>query len=91
MRKYPDLPSAAAKLFYSAIKLHAFPNGNKRFALVVTLMLIIKNGYRLTADQGVGAEVAKVVAAADPHQPETAPDVIIATLAEFYRHNIERQ
>src|SRR4051812_1035267 len=35
IQKYPDLPSAAAKLFYSTIKLHSSPNGNKRFALVL--------------------------------------------------------
>ncbi|MDQ4040460.1 MAG: type II toxin-antitoxin system death-on-curing family toxin [Actinomycetota bacterium] len=55
VRKYRDLPSAAAKLFYSVIKLHPFPNGNKRFALVLTLLLIIKNNRRLTAPRGLGA------------------------------------
>jgi death-on-curing family protein len=91
VQKYPDLPSAAAKLFYSTIKLHPFPNGNKRFALVLTLLFIAKNGYRLTAAQGVGAGVAKVVAAADPHDPATAPDVVIAVLAELYADNIEKR
>lgn len=87
-KKYPDLPSAVAKLFYSTIKLHTFPNGNKRFALVLALLLLIKNGYRLSAPRGVGAEVAKAVADSDPHNPETAPDVMIATLANFYAENI---
>jgi death-on-curing family protein len=89
VKKYPDLPSAVAKLFYSTIKLHAFPNGNKRFAVVLSLMLLIKNGYMLTAESGVGASVAKLVAESDPHAPETAPDVVIAVLAEFYAENIE--
>lgn len=88
-KKYPDLPSAVAKLFYSTIKMHAFPNGNKRFALVMALMLLIKNGYALTAPSGVGADVAKWVAKSDPHDPESAPDVVIAALAEFYARNIE--
>jgi death on curing protein len=47
--KYPDVPSAAAKLFYSTIKLHAFPNGNKRFALVLTVAFILNNGLMFTA------------------------------------------
>jgi hypothetical protein len=87
-RKYPDLPSAAAKLFYSACKLHAFPNGNKRFALVVTIFLLVKNRTRLTAGQGVSAQAAELVADSDPHSPEGAPDVMIGNLTEFFRDNL---
>jgi death-on-curing family protein len=89
VKKYPDLPSAVAKLFYSTIKLHAFPNGNKRFALVLSLMLLVKNGYVLTAPSGVGANIAKLVADADPHNPPTAPDAMITALAQFYAENME--
>jgi Fic/DOC family len=87
-RKYPDLPSAAAKLFYSTCKLHAFPNGNKRFALVLTLVLLIKNQARLTAGQGVSAQAAERVANSDPHSPEGAPDVMISGLTDFFRANL---
>jgi death-on-curing family protein len=90
-KKYPDLPAAAAKLFYSTIKLHAFPNGNKRFALVLTLLLLRKNNYLLTASQGVGSNIAKIVAATDPHVAVTAPDQIIELLGDFYADNIEYQ
>jgi len=88
VRKYPDLPSAAAKLFYSTIKLHAFPNGNKRFALVLTLGLLVKNEARLTVPQGIGSGVAKWVADSDPHSAEGAPDVMIAALTQFYADNL---
>lgn len=86
--KYPDLPSAVAKLFYSTIKLHTFPNGNKRFALVLSLMLLIKHGQMLIVPAGVGAEIAKEVAATDPHNPDTSPDRVIAQLARFYAANM---
>lgn len=91
IKKYPDLATAVAKLFYSAVKLHIFPNGNKRFALVVSIMLLVKNGYTLTVPVGVGAEVAKWVAGTDPHDPATYPDTVIETLAAFYRGNIARR
>lgn len=87
--KYPDLPSKAAKLFYSAIKVHAFPNGNKRFALVLTLAYFVHNGHRLMAAQGVGAEVARRVADSDPHSPSGAPDTMVEALAVFFKENVE--
>jgi death-on-curing family protein len=87
-KKYPDLPSAVAKLFYSTVKGHIFPNGNKRFALVLSLLLLMKNGQMLTAAQGVSAEVALLVARSDPHSPETAPDRMVDSLAQFYAENM---
>jgi death-on-curing family protein len=41
--QYETLPKKAAKLFYSTIKTHPFPNGNKRFAFVAVLWLLIAN------------------------------------------------
>ncbi|MDQ3935832.1 MAG: type II toxin-antitoxin system death-on-curing family toxin [Actinomycetota bacterium] len=88
LQKYPDLPSKSAKLFYSTIKTHPFPNGNKRFAFAITLGYIALNDHRLIAPEGVGYEVATWVADSDPHSPDGDPDKIIATLAEFFRENI---
>ncbi len=88
VRKYPDLASAAAKLFYSTIKLHAFPNGNKRFALVLTLLLIVRSGATLTAPQGVAAQEAEWVADSDPHAPESAPDLMVEQLTGFFRESL---
>jgi death-on-curing family protein len=87
--KYPDLPSRAAKLFYSTIKNHPFPNANKRMAFVITLGYIAINDHRLTAPEGVGYEVAKWVADTDPQSEDGKPDKVIAALATFFRDNIE--
>jgi death-on-curing family protein len=89
MRKYPDVEACAAKLLYSAIKLHAFPNGNKRFALVLVLVFLIKNDRRLTVAPGVNAETARRVAESNPHSAEGEPDLIIEGLTDFYRTNLE--
>jgi death-on-curing family protein len=87
--KYPDIPTKAAKLFYSGIKLHCFPNGNKRFSLVGVLLFLVLNGYRLTAAQGVSVEVATWVADSDPHSDLGNPDRVVGVLAEFFAENIE--
>jgi death-on-curing family protein len=87
--KYPDACSKAAKLFYSAIKIHPFPNGNKRFALVLTITFFIRNDLRLVAPEGVGAESAKRVADSNPRAPESLPDVMVEALTEFFRENTE--
>jgi death-on-curing family protein len=87
VRKYDDVESCAAKLFYSTIKNHAFPNGNKRYALVLTLLFLLKNGRMLTVAEGVNARTAKWVADSNPHTPEGSPDVIVGVLTTFYREN----
>lgn len=86
--KYPDVPSAAAKLFYSTIKLHAFPNGNKRFALALTLAFILKNGLMFTAPEGVSADTAEAVAESDPHADGSRPDEVVERLTTFYEEHL---
>lgn len=87
VEKYPDVCAKAAKLFYSAIKIHPFPNGNKRFALVLTIVYFVRNDLRLMAPQGIGAESAKSVADSDPRSPEGRPDEMIERLTHFFREN----
>jgi death-on-curing family protein len=87
--KYPDLPSKAAKLFYSTIKIHPFSNGNKRFAFCLTLAYLVVNDHRLMAATGIGADVAKWVADSDPHSPEGEPDGMCTALANFFVDFIE--
>jgi len=89
VRKYPDVPSCAAKLFYSTIKMHAFPNGNKRFALVLLIVFLIRNGKRLTVASGVSADVAKRIAESDPHSDEGSPEKMIADLTDFFRKHLK--
>lgn len=42
---YPTLEAKAATLFYSLIKNHAFPNGNKRIAVAALLVFLSINDH----------------------------------------------
>jgi prophage maintenance system killer protein len=83
-RKYPDLPSAAAKLFYSGVKLHAFPNGNKRFGLSLLIRFLILNDSHLTCAPGSMAPLAEHISKSDPRDPLETPDLVIAGVATFF-------
>ena len=48
---YPDLVSKAAALLHSLIMNHAFVDGNKRTAVVATLIFLDLNGYVIRWDQ----------------------------------------
>lgn len=89
VQKYPDLPTKAAKLFYSTIKNHPFPNANKRYALVLTMTYLLVNDHRLTAQTGLGYRTATAVARSDPHTPEESPEAIVNLLADFFHEHIE--
>lgn len=88
-QKYATLPAKAAKLFYSIIKSHPFPNGNKRFALVAVAVLLRRNGHHLSAEVGLPATIGKWVAESDPRTPEEEPDAIIYALILFFMDAIE--
>ena len=49
--KYPTVAMASAALLHSIVLNHAFHNGNKRTALVSTLVFADRNGYRLAATE----------------------------------------
>lgn len=80
--KYPDLVSKAGKLFYSGVKLHCFPNGNKRFGLVVMLMFVIRNNKHLDAPPGSLSDLAKYIAESDPLTAEGHHEKIVAEVTE---------
>jgi death-on-curing protein len=42
----------AAALLHAVIQNHGFVDGNKRSALIVTLLMIERSGYRLALDEG---------------------------------------
>lgn len=71
---YVSLEEKTAALFYSLIKNHPFPNGNKRIAVAALLVFLYIN------DQWVGAtpqemyDLAIVVAAS---KPEDRQDVLV--------------
>ena len=48
---YPDLISKAAALLHSLVLNHAFIDGNKRTAVLATLILLDLNGYMIRWDQ----------------------------------------
>jgi death-on-curing protein len=48
---YPDLVSKAAALLHSLIMNHAFVDGNKRTAVLATLVFLDLNGYVIRWDQ----------------------------------------
>jgi death-on-curing family protein len=50
-RKYPTLEMVAAALLHSLVHNHPFHNGNKRTALVSMLVLLDKNGAKVTCDE----------------------------------------
>lgn len=50
-QKYPTVQMAGAALLHSLILNHAFHNGNKRTALVSTLVFLDRNGRVLTASE----------------------------------------
>ena len=49
--KYPTVAMAGAALLHSIVLNHAFHNGNKRTALVSTLVFADRNGYRVAASE----------------------------------------
>ena len=51
VRKYPSVEMAAAALMHSLVHNHPFHNGNKRSALVSTLVFLDKNGLLLTCSE----------------------------------------
>jgi death-on-curing protein len=48
---YPDLASKAAALLHSLVLNHAFVDGNKRTAVLSTLVFLDLNGYAVHWDQ----------------------------------------
>ncbi len=51
IRKYPTVETSAAALLYSLIHNHPFHNGNKRTALVATLVFLDENDTVLTCSE----------------------------------------
>lgn len=63
---YPGLIKKAAILFYLMVKNHPFQNGNKRIAVVTTLVFLYKNKKWLHLDNQELYNFAKWVAESNP-------------------------
>lgn len=79
---YRGILRKSAALFYFCIKDHPFENGNKRFAVAITLLFLMKNGLWLDIYPHKLYELAKVVAESD----DTPQEAIEAMHSYFKRH-----
>ncbi|MFG2681784.1 type II toxin-antitoxin system death-on-curing family toxin [Streptomyces sp. NPDC048392] len=83
---YWTLAHRAAVLFYLVIKNHPFANGNKRMAIVLSSLLVQKNGRWLDMRQDDLYDLACSVANSNAKNKEA---VIASVKGTFKRHLIE--
>lgn len=76
---YPTLEEKAAALFYATCKDHPFQNGNKRMAVVLTLVFLYLNGYFLDVSPTSLYDRALAVTASTPSEH----DAVIRELADY--------
>lgn len=77
--QYPTLEEKAAALFYATCKDHPFQNGNKRMAVVLTMVFLYLNGFFLN----VGPMSLYDRALEVTSSPTATHDAVIADLAAF--------
>ncbi|MDE2079610.1 MAG: type II toxin-antitoxin system death-on-curing family toxin [Patescibacteria group bacterium] len=82
---YKRLVGKAAALFYLMIKNHPFENGNKRIAVMSTIVFIAMNGKWLSVSDKQLYRIAVDVAESDPKQKDKYMDL----LTVFFRENIK--
>lgn len=94
-QKYERPHEKVATLFYGIAKNHAFENGNKRTALVCSLVSLERNGYDLcnTTEEELYQMATSVVAGTFPISRNEArdPDAEVRALASWFRSRIHRQ
>lgn len=61
----PDLAELAAAYAYGVAKAHAFIDGNKRTALVTTLVFLELNGHRFDPETADGVRMIEDLASGD--------------------------
>lgn len=87
--KYPTIETSAAALLHAIIHDHPFHNGNKRTALVSTLVFLDENGFFPEFNEDEVFQLVMRVAQhqiADPH-PENLADREVLEIADWlYRH-----
>ena len=71
---YPDIHLKAGALMHSLARNHAFIDGNKRTALLATVVFYARNGWRLDLEQGEAVRL--VLDAAEGHMD--ADDLALA-------------
>ncbi|MEW2051671.1 Fic family protein [Streptomyces sp. NPDC005476] len=94
-QKYERPHEKVATLFYGIAKNHAFENGNKRTALVCSLVSLERSGYDLcnTTEEELYDMATSVVAGTFPIGKNEVrdPDAEVRALASWFRSRIHRQ
>ena len=67
---FPTLFDKAAAILDALVRNHPFVDGNKRTGISTAALLLVRNGYRLTASQQEVVEFALRVALDRPEIPE---------------------
>jgi len=80
---YRTLNHRAAVLFYTIIKNHPLENGNKRSAVIITMMFLFFNGKTLNASADQVYEVACIVADSPASDSEKHIQLLEQAFKEF--------
>ncbi len=81
--KYWYLYHRAAVMFYRIAKDHTIGNGNKRCAVIVTMVFLIKNDKMLAFTPSDMYKIANMVASSNPRKSEE----MIEILRDSFRQN----
>lgn len=81
---YAGIILKATMLFYFMIKSHPFKNGNKRVAILTTLVFFSQNGRWLEVDNFALYEFAKEIATSDAAEKDEA----VKKIFEFFTDHI---
>jgi death-on-curing family protein len=81
---YEGIHKKAVTYFYFCIKNHPFENGNKRFAIIIMLFFLAKNGLWLNIDPVYLYEVSKAVA-----DENDRPEIVITKLLSAFMPHFE--
>ncbi|MFA6422926.1 MAG: type II toxin-antitoxin system death-on-curing family toxin [Patescibacteria group bacterium] len=84
---YPTLFEKGAILFYTLIKNHPFPNGNKRIATASLLVFLYLNDYWMETPKGVLYKKAIKIA----ESKASERDVILKELQDWIREEISKE
>ena len=84
IEKYPTIELKAAALFHSLVGNHPFHNGNKRTALVSTVVYLDRNNRRITATDD---ELFEFVLRVASHSGEFtgSPDDVVNEIAQWLK------
>lgn len=80
---YRYLYHRAAVLFYFVIKDHNFENGNKRSAVILTMVLLVKNGKMPNFTSETLYDIACEVAESDASDKDLTIEVLKRTFKDY--------